>query len=306
MFKDFVKIETFLAVVREKSFSKASRKLGISQPAVTQQIKLLEEYLNIQIVDRKKNGINLTKAGEELFQVFLRLEKQMLITEKEILKLVNKELLFVLGASPVIGNHVLPAFLNDIQKEISNGVMAKVSSTNELTDLLLSKKVDVALIESPLFYKEILYTEWMEDELVIVSHSPLVKVLQKEDLFKFQWICREEESNTRKIIQETFNKIDVDCKTFNIKNIATSATMIKQTLLKAPNTPDVKPTVSILSKHMVEDEVKQGLLHIARIQGIRLARKFYICHLKERQQEALIESTIDYLTRKNDIHSPTI
>ena len=119
MFKDFVKIETFLAVVREKSFSKASRKLGISQPAVTQQIKLLEEYLNIQIVDRKKNGINLTKAGEELFQVFLRLEKQMLITEKEILKLVNKELLFVLGASPVIGNHVLPAFLNDIQKEIS-------------------------------------------------------------------------------------------------------------------------------------------------------------------------------------------
>ena len=306
MFKDFVKIETFLAVVREKSFSKASRKLGISQPAVTQQIKLLEEYLNIQIVDRKKNGINLTKAGEELFQVFLRLEKQMLITEKEILKLVNKELLFVLGASPVIGNHVLPAFLNDIQKEISNGVMAKVSSTNELTDLLLSKKVDVALIESPLFYKEILYTEWMEDELVIVSHSPLVKILQKEDLFKFQWICREEESNTRKIIQETFNKIDVDCKTFNIKNIATSATMIKQTLLKAPNTPDVKPTVSILSKHMVEDEVKQGLLHIARIQGIRLARKFYICHLKERQQEALIESTIDYLTRKNDIHSPTI
>ncbi len=306
MFKDFVKIETFLAVVREKSFSKASRKLGISQPAVTQQIKLLEEYLNIQIVDRKKNGINLTKAGEELFQVFLRLEKQMLITEKEILKLVNKELLFVLGASPVIGNHVLPAFLNDIQKEISNGVMAKVSSTNELTDLLLSKKVDVALIESPLFYKEILYTEWMEDELVIVSHSPLVKVLQKEDLFKFQWICREEESNTRKIIQETFNKIDVDCKTFNIKNIATSATMIKQTLLKAPNTPDVEPTVSILSKYMVEDEVKQGLLHIGRIQGIRLARKFYICHLKERQQEALIESTIDYLTRKNDIHSPTI
>ena len=306
MFKDFVKIETFLAVVREKSFSKASRKLGISQPAVTQQIKLLEEYLNIQIVDRKKNGINLTKAGEELFQVFLRLEKQMLITEKEILKLVNKELLFVLGASPVIGNHVLPAFLNDIQKEISNGVMAKVSSTNELTDLLLSKKVDVALIESPLFYKEILYTEWMEDELVIVSHSPLVKVLQKEDLFKFQWICREEESNTRKIIQETFNRIDVDCKTFNIKNIATSATMIKQTLLKAPNTPDVEPTVSILSKYMVEDEVKQGLLHIGRIQGIRLARKFYICHLKERQQEALIESTIDYLTRKNDIHSPTI
>jgi len=88
MFKDFSKVETFLTVVREKSFSKASRKLGISQPAVTQQIKLLEEYLNIQIVDRKKNGINLTKAGEELYLVFLRLEKHMLGIEKEILKLM--------------------------------------------------------------------------------------------------------------------------------------------------------------------------------------------------------------------------
>lgn len=163
MLKDFGKIETFLTVVREKSFSKASRKLGISQPAVTQQIKLLEEYLNIQIiVDRKKNGINLTKAGEALFQVFLKLEKQMLSTEKEILKLVNKEMLFILGASPVIGNHVLPDFLNDIQEKISNSVMAKVSHSRDLTEQILTKKVDLALIESPIFHNDIIYREWMD------------------------------------------------------------------------------------------------------------------------------------------------
>ena len=57
---------------------------------------------------------------------------------------------------------------------------------------------------------------------------------------------------------------------------------------------------------MVEDEVKQGLLHVAKIKGIDLIRKFYICHLKERTQDALIDSTIDYLTRKNDIHHPAI
>lgn len=304
MLKDFGKIETFLTVVREKSFSKASRKLGISQPAVTQQIKLLEEYLNIQIVDRKKNGINLTKAGEELFQVFLKLEKQMLSTEKEILKLVNKEMLFILGASPVIGNHILPDFLNDIQEEISNSVMAKVSHTNDLTEQLLNKKVDLALIESPVFHNDIFYREWMDDELVVVSRSPLPKILKKEELFEFQWICREEESNTRKIIYEMFHQIDVDCKTFKIKNIATSATMIKQTLLKSP-LDGVPPTVSILSKYMVEDEVHHGLLHVAKIKGIQLVRKFYICYLKERIHDALIDSTIDYLTHKQDI-KPTI
>ncbi len=57
MLKDFTKLETFLTVVRERSFSKASAKLGISQPAVTQQIKFIENYLNNRVIERKKNGI---------------------------------------------------------------------------------------------------------------------------------------------------------------------------------------------------------------------------------------------------------
>ena len=61
MLSDFTKLNTFLTVVKEKSFSKASMKLGISQPAVTQQMRFLEDYLDTQILDRKKNGILLTK-----------------------------------------------------------------------------------------------------------------------------------------------------------------------------------------------------------------------------------------------------
>ncbi|KHG32882.1 MULTISPECIES: LysR family transcriptional regulator [unclassified Sulfurospirillum] len=297
MFKDFGKVETFLTVVRERSFSKASKKLGISQPAVTQQIKYLEDYLSIQIVDRKKNGINLTKAGEALYQSLLKLEKQILETEKEVLRLINKEMLFILGASPVIGNYILPDFLNDIQEVISNRVLTKVATSSELTELLLQQKVDLALIESPIFNPNITYREWMEDELVVVSRSKLPMLLKKEDLFTFDWICREEESNTRRVIYEMFRQIDVDCKNFNVKGIATSSTTIKQTLLKSPL--NGVPTVSILSKYIIEDEVKQGLLHVAQIKDIRLLRQFYLCCLKDRVQDALIDSTTDFLTHKS-------
>lgn len=58
MLKDFVKIETFLTVARERSFSKASAKLGISQPAVTQQIKFIEKYLGVRVIERKKTALN--------------------------------------------------------------------------------------------------------------------------------------------------------------------------------------------------------------------------------------------------------
>ena len=299
MLKDFSKIETFLTVVREKSFSKASKKLGISQPAVTQQIKLLEEYLDVQIVDRKKNGIKLTTAGEELYRVAIKLEKQIISAEREMLRLVNKELIFILGASPVIGNYILPDFLNDIQEAIKNNVMLRVDNAGEITEKLIDRKVDLALLEAPFFQEGIIYREWMEDELVIASRSPLPKIIKKEDLFTFSWICREEESSTRKIIHETFEKIDVDCKSFKIRSIVTSSTAVKQTLLKS--NLEGAPIVSILSKFIIADEVEQGLLYTAKLKGLKLTRMLYLCYLKDRKHDALIDNVINYIMSKQGI-----
>ncbi|HRM76820.1 MAG TPA: LysR family transcriptional regulator, partial [Aliarcobacter cryaerophilus] len=98
MLNDFAKLETFLTVVREKSFSKASAKLGISQPAVTQQMKFIEDYLDVQIVDRKKNGIKLTKEGQILHGIALKIEKCVNSAEKELLKIMNKNTTFIFGA----------------------------------------------------------------------------------------------------------------------------------------------------------------------------------------------------------------
>ena len=299
MLKDFAKIETFLTVVREKSFSKASKKLGISQPAVTQQIKLLEEYLDLQIVDRKKNGIKLTTAGEELYKVCLKLEKYILTAEREMLRLVNKEVIFVLGASPVIGNYILPDFLNDIQEAIKNNVMLKVADAGDITEKLIDRKVDLALLEAPIFQDGVIYREWMEDELVIASRSPLPKIVKKEDLFEFDWICREEESSTRKIIHESFEKIDVDCRSFKVRSIVTSSTAVKQTLLKSDTTG--RPVVSILSKFIVSDEVEKGTLFISKMKGLKLSRMLYLCYLKDRKHDALIDNVINYVMSKQQI-----
>jgi len=85
MLSDFTKLETFITVVQEKSFSKASAKLGISQPAVTQQIKFIEDYLDVKVVDRKKNGIRLTKEGQELLNIAQKVNKCVNTAEKALL-----------------------------------------------------------------------------------------------------------------------------------------------------------------------------------------------------------------------------
>ena len=162
MLSDFTKLNTFITVVKEKSFSKASAKLGISQPAVTQQMRFLENYLDATIVDRKKNGISLTKEGEKLYSIAQKIEKVIANGEKELFKIINKDITFIFGTSSAIGNYILPTFLNDIKEKINNDVSVNISSSAKSIEALKDKKVDMALIESPIFEDGIIYREWIE------------------------------------------------------------------------------------------------------------------------------------------------
>jgi len=299
MLRDFAKIETFMTVVKEKSFSRASKKLGISQPAVTQQIKILEEYMETRIVDRKKNGVRLTKEGEALYRIVQKLDKHISQAEKDVLKIINKQLTFIIGASFTIGNYILPNFLGQVKEAINNDVMVKVEDSESILEQLFDKRIDLALIEHPIFKDGAIYREWMEDELVIISKSPLPKQIKKEDLFTYDWICREEESHTRKIIHEAFEDIGIDCQTFNLKGIVTTSTAAKQTVLKASTTG--APTLSIVSKHIVEHEVESGLIYATKVRGLKLKRTLYLAHLKERKNDAFIDSVCSYIMSKRRI-----
>ncbi len=294
MLKDFAKLHTFLTVVKEKSFSKASAKLGISQPAVTQQIKFIEDYLDTKIVERKKNGIKLTKEGEDLHRIAMRLEKAIISSEKELLKIINKEFTFVMGASYAIGNYILPKYLGKIKELINNEVYVRMDVSSVVIDDLEDKKIDIALIESPVFRDGIIYREWVEDELVIFSNQPLPKQLRVEDFYDFDWICRDENSHTRKLTAEVFEELGVDCSTFNIIGVVASPTAIKESIMRSPKTG--RPVVSVISRHVISDEVEDGRMFEARIKNYRLHRKLYIAYSKERKHDAFIDNVVNFLS----------
>ena len=294
MLKDFAKLQTFLTVVKEKSFSKASAKLGISQPAVTQQIKFIEEYLDTKIVERKKNGIKLTKEGEDLFRIANKLDKAIASSEKDLLKIINKEFTFVMGASYSIGNYVLPNYLGKIKEKINNEVYMRVGLSNEIIEQLEDKKIDVALIESPVFRDGIVYREWAEDELVVFSNQPIPKQLKRDDLYKFDWICRDENSHTRKLTAEAFEELGVECASFNVIGVVASPTAIKETIMHSPKDSE-RPIASIISRHVIADEIEDGKLFEGRIRNYKIARKLYIASSKERKHDAFIDNVVNYL-----------
>lgn len=294
MVTDFAKMGTFLSVVREKSFSKASAKLGISQPAVTQQIKYIEDYLETKIVERKKNGIRLTKEGEQLLAIALKLEKCISTAEKDLLKIVNKDITFIFSTSFVIGNYILPTFLNEIKQNINNDVSVNVALSKDAIEQLLDKHSDIALIESPVFEDDIIYREWLEDEIVIFSNQKLPKRVKDEDLLSYKWVCRNRDSNTRALFKESLDQAGLsDCDTFNMVSESSSPTTIVQTVLHSSK--DDVPTCSIVSRHAISDFVKAGILFEARLPNINMKRKLYIAYLKERKHDAFIDTVVNYL-----------
>ncbi|MFA9372534.1 MAG: LysR family transcriptional regulator [Poseidonibacter sp.] len=296
MLTDFAKITTFLTVVREKSFSKASAKLGISQPAVTQQIKFIEDYLEVQVVDRKKNGIKLTKEGQMLYAIALKLEKCVSNAEKEVLKIMNKDVSFIFGASFIIGNYILPRFLNNLKDDLHNDVSINVSVSHEAIEDLLDKKIDIALVENYVANEDIIYKEWMEDEIVIFSNQRLPKKATAEDLLSYKWVCRNPDSNTRQIFKENLEKANFpDCDTFDVTSEVTSATTIVQTVLHSDK--KLTPTVSVVSKNAIESLLKSGALFESRINNQKMIRKLYIAYRKEKKNDVFINNVVDYLLK---------
>ncbi len=295
MLKDFVKIETFLTVVRERSFSKASAKLGISQPAVTQQIKFIENYLDSKIIERKKNGIRLTTAGEDLYKVAVRLEKCVFAAESDMLKIIDKKITFRLGTSFTIGNYVLPGeCLNTLKDAINNDIRVDIEVSNKIIEMLKDRQLDLGLIEAHIVDEDLVVREWREDEMVVFSNTPLPKSLRPEDIYRFKWVCREEGSQTRKVVAETFEEIGIDCNNLDVLSEVGNTTAVMQTIKRSKKNPD-NPIVSIISRTAIADEVQKGELFEASIQGYRMLRHFYIVYHKENKHNAYVNNAVDYI-----------
>jgi len=295
MLSDFTKLNTFLIVVKEKSFSKASAKLGISQPAVTQQMKFIEEYLDTKILNRKKNGIVLTNEGEKLLAIALKLQKSIISAEQQLMQIINKNITFVLGTSKVIGDYILPTVLNDIKAKIDNEISVNVGYSDEAITALLDKKVDMALIESPIFEDGIIYREWMQDEIVIFSNQKLPKRVKPENLLTYKWVCRDPKSHTRRLFKEYLDKVEfADCDHYNTITESSSLTTIINTVLHANNT-DETPTVSIASYKAIKEYEDNNKLFISRLPNVTMKRTLYIAYLKDRKHDAFIDTVVNYL-----------
>ena len=175
--------QIFMKVAASGSFTKASKILFISQPAISKHIKALEEYYKQTFFERKGNNIKLTAAGNILFQRLKEAIKIQAQLEFELSTLTNKfkakgEL--KLGASTTVALYIIPKMLSQFHQKYPD---VKISLLNRNTDTivqaLLEEEIDIGIVEGKKKLSAIIYQAFIKDEVVAVcsAKSPIAKGL---------------------------------------------------------------------------------------------------------------------------------
>ncbi len=202
------KLRVFRVVADTLNFRRAAEELHLTQPAVTAQIKTLEESLGIALFDRIGRDINLTPAGVTLLQYVRQIEA---ITNEAVAALApfggQEGIELRIGASHTIAIYLLPKLLPRLVSEWPKlRIHILGGSSNEVLHALTTHQISVGLIESPAFRPDLKTEVFGEDELALIvrpDHRWTKKpVLRAAELVQSPILLREEGSGMRRFVEE--------------------------------------------------------------------------------------------------------
>jgi LysR family transcriptional regulator, transcriptional activator of the cysJI operon len=200
--QDF-RMETFLTVCRVLNYTKAAEVLNITQPAVSQHIRFLEEHYGVKLFSYEGKKLNLTEAGSHLRNAAITMKHDEIILS-ELLK-PSAHLKFIFGATLTIGNFVMPEKLaRYLSKDPQADVRMLVDNTETLLQKINSGELDFAVIEGYFRKNEYNYKVFSRERYISVcSCSYVFKQEPKtiSDLFGERIIIREPGSGTREVLE---------------------------------------------------------------------------------------------------------
>ncbi|GAA0410923.1 selenium metabolism-associated LysR family transcriptional regulator [Cocleimonas flava] len=200
------RLQVFHAVARLLSFTKAAEVLHMTQPAVTFQIRQLEEQFDTRLFDRAHNRVSLTEAGHVAFEyaeIIFEKYSEMENAIREITGSISGSL--TLGASTTISEYMLPALLGDFNAKNPEVLLRlRVSNTEGIVSMVENNVIDLGVVEGPVTNKNLLVEICRKDDLVVVvppDHElAKQKAISVKKMLEYPFICREEGSGTREVI----------------------------------------------------------------------------------------------------------
>ena len=291
------RLQVFHTVAKQLSFTKAAELLFMTQPAVTFQVKQLEEHFNTRLFERSHGRISLTPAGElalDFAERILNLTGEMEARISELTGQVSGPLL--IGASTTIAEYMLPRLLGEF-KQLHPDTQARLTVANSETieNKVADHTLDLGLIESPSHHPNLVTEVCCEDELVMIC-SPLSDLAQLASVSPHQvadhpYISRESGSGTRECIDDFLRVNGVNLDEVNLTMELGSREAIKGAVAAGLG-------VAVVSSTTVVKELKLGEL-IAIPLDPPLRRQLSLVYPQEKFRSKLLQSFLDFLEKSS-------
>lgn len=286
------RLQVFHTVARVLSFTKAAEILNMTQPAVTFQVRQLEEDFNTRLFDRSHNRISLTKAGE----LVLGYADQIIEHYREMHESVKEMTgdntgLITIGASTTIAEYMLPGLLGDFQTRFPEVLIRlRVANSDAIVSMVEDNTIDLGVVEGTV-NNQLLLVECCQIDHMVAIVAPGHKLagrnsVQASDLTDHPFILREAGSGTRGVIENYLRDQGLDQNELNCPFELGSTEAIKGAV-------EAGMGVSIVSSATVSKEIKLNTLLALQLDP-QLVRPFSFVRQRQKFRTHLMDELFQF------------
>jgi DNA-binding transcriptional LysR family regulator len=291
------RLKIFHTVAQLKSFTKAAQVLNLTQPAITFQIKNLEDHFQTRLFYRDANKISLTPSGKVFFRHVKNILDEYETAKKEIAKVSGKIRGEIrIGIASLLGKYLLPKLIGHFKNEHSLiEISMLVGNSGKLIQELKEHALDLVIVSEPISAQHFIVRPFLDDELVVIinPHHKWAKreFIELDDLLVESFIDREEGSGTREVFKNFLSTRNISLKNLNVIMTMGGSEAVKSAI-------ESGVAYGIVSNMAVSREIKMGLLKQVKIKDVVLKRKFLIVYPPKQYNRHLITTFLDFISQK--------
>jgi len=289
---DTRQLQAFCAVVEKKSFSQAAEQLGVTQPAVSLQVRALEQRLGQSLLDRSGRRVEPHEAGRRLY----RSAQRMLALEEQLLDEVGADDgrltgTLAIGASTGPGAHLVPLLLCEFQRQHPDlHVALSIWDTQTVIDRVVDRQLELGVVGALRRHRSLEFEPLVRDEIVLAvppGHDAAGGTISLDELKEETLIVMQEGAGVRQVVEEELRRAGL-----RLRGVEPKLELGLQESVKSAVAAGYG--VAFISRTAIEGELAAGRLAAAQVEGVEPARQIYIVRARGRSATRAAEAFLAF------------
>jgi DNA-binding transcriptional LysR family regulator len=296
---DTRQLAAFCAVVERRSFSQAAERLGVTQPAVSLQVRALEKRLGTQLLDRSGRRVEPTEAGLRLYrgaQRLLALEDQVLA---DVAALAGGDVRgdLVLGASTGPAAIAVPVLLCEFQRENPEvRVFLTVSDTHAVVERVAARELELGIVGAARRHRGVRFEPFFSDQVILAcppGHRFAGRSVTLEELGEESLILMQEGAGVRQIVEDALRRRGVRLRELDVRLELGLQESVRAAV-------EAGYGVTFISRTAVEADLEAGRLAEAQVEGLAASREISLASATGRARSRVADAFVAFARERLD------